>query len=284
MYKEAAANDRTRRSTSSATSSTAAGKPSGKPPKTSAAKSSAAPASRRRTSASSGGKSGQSISSTTKSIRDTAAIAAAKPPSKRQAAPSPPKICDNDDSDDENDIVEDDDLQITEDEEVVRPCQILEDGEVSDKASEAGTYVIEAGGDGDDAEDEEEEEARRKIDEVFGVDKPCMDPLRVASPGGYDNVYEEDGCDNDETVAACDDFDGDEGEKTPLEGHSPLSGDEDGIEVSPFTFTMKSSFCSLLDKAKFNVEFDEKVYRRTQFCSSFFIDIFFLLQSVTELK
>ncbi|RUS86353.1 hypothetical protein EGW08_005871 [Elysia chlorotica] len=230
MYREAAANDRTRRSTSLSTSSTAAAKPSGKPPKTSAGKSSAAPASRRRTSASSAGKSGQSTSKSI--IRDTAVTAAAKPlsQSKQQAAPSPPKVCDNDDSDDDNGLVEDDDLQITEDGEVARPPQVLEDGEVSDKASEAGTYVIEAGADGEDAEDEEEEEARRKIDEVFGVD-----PLRLASPGGYDNVYDEDGLENDDTVAAADDFDGEEGEKTPLEGNSPLSEDGDGIEEPAMT-------------------------------------------------
>ncbi|GFR78840.1 centrosomal protein of 170 kDa protein B-like isoform X3 [Elysia marginata] len=232
MYREAAANDRTRRSTSSGTSSTTAGKQAGKPPRISSGKSSAAPMSGKRTLSSSEEKSGQSKGSTAKCIRDTAvAAAAARSHSKRQSAPPPPKICDNDDSDDDNNAVEDDDLQITEDDEAAKPAGNPEDGEVSDKASEAGTYVIEAGADGEDIDDEEEEEARRKIDEVFGVDKPHsgVDSLRLASPGGYDNVYDEEGFENDETVAACDDAEGDEGEKTPLEGHSPLS-DDDAIE------------------------------------------------------
>ena len=239
MYKEAAANDRTRRSTSSATSASAAGKHPGKPPKTTSRKSSAAPVSGKRTSAS--GKSVQSASSSSKSVHDTT-VAAVKSHSKRQAAPSPPKICDNDDSDDDNgDIVEEDDLQITEEEEeeAVGSSQALEDGEVSDKASEAGTYVIDAA-DEDEEGEEEEEEARRKIDEVFGVDKPhsSVDPLRLASPGGYDNVYDDDAFDNDETVA-CDDIDGEEGEKTPLEGHSPLTDDdEEGIDVSSYKMSV----------------------------------------------
>lgn len=96
-----------------------------------------------------------------------------------------------------------DDLQIVEN---LPPSEDKEDRE--DKASEAGTYTIEI----DEEEQDEVEAARRRIDEVFGVlddisndssVRPIMSDLRLASPGGYDNV--------------TDDLDGD---KTPQEAHS----------------------------------------------------------------
>ncbi|GFO50482.1 hypothetical protein PoB_007698700 [Plakobranchus ocellatus] len=233
MYKEAAASDRTRRSTSSTTSGTALGKQMGKPPKTSTGgKSGIDPVSRKHTSAPSNDKTRLSSSTKTKKSEGETLAAAKATQSKRQTAPSPPKICDNDDSDDDKDVVEDDDLQIREDGEILT-AQVAEDGEVSDKASEAGTYVIEAGEGEDEEGEEEEEEARRKIDEVFGVDKPHsrMDPLRLASPGGYDNVYDEDSNHNDRTLGAGDELDDmNEGEKTPLDGQSPLSEDDEGME------------------------------------------------------
>ncbi|XP_012938156.1 centrosomal protein of 170 kDa protein B [Aplysia californica] len=92
---------------------------------------------------------------------------------------------DDDLVDDEEDV-EEDDLRITE--------GVADKGreDKEDKASEAGTYTIEA-----DKEDEVEEEARKRIDQVFGVDvdsfvdRPIIDPQRMASPGGYDNVRED---------------------------------------------------------------------------------------------
>ena len=84
---------------------------------------------------------------------------------------------------------EGEDLKITED-------NVLADDKV-DKASDAGTYTIEA-----DENNDDETSARDRIDEVFGVDVdsfcevPSIDPRRMASPGGYDNVRD-DGEDKD---------------------------------------------------------------------------------------
>ncbi|CAG5117944.1 unnamed protein product, partial [Candidula unifasciata] len=108
----------------------------------------------------------------------------------------------------------DDDLQIVED---IPDCDHEAEGkdDKEDKVSEAGTYTIEA-----DLKEgkEEEQEARKRIDQVFGVDldsfsteQPVIDPLRLASPGGYDNVYDM----------------SDDGERTPLD-ESNLSPGEDG--------------------------------------------------------
>ncbi|XP_055880398.1 centrosomal protein of 170 kDa-like isoform X5 [Biomphalaria glabrata] len=108
----------------------------------------------------------------------------------------------------------DNDLLITED--AVDSGDRISKDDKEDKVSEAGTYTIEA--DVKDGE-EEEEEARKRIDKVFGVDvddftsdKPTVNPLRLASPGGYDNVYE--------------DYDN-AGEKTPLDenGSAPIEDD-----------------------------------------------------------
>lgn len=122
-------------------------------------------------------------------------------------------------SKEEDEFIDEDDLLITEDnlddEDKVRPV-VKDDKE--DKASEAGTYTIEA----DVKEGEEEEQAARKrIDQVFGVDvddftsdKPLINPLRLASPGGYDNVYE----DYDNNI---------EGDKTPLDENGSFPIDDD---------------------------------------------------------
>lgn len=78
-----------------------------------------------------------------------------------------------------------------------------------DKASEAGTYTIEV----DEEEQDEVEAARKRIDEVFGVlsessqtvsDRPLVD-LRLTSPGGYDNVTD-DNVDGDRTPQEVDGF------------------------------------------------------------------------------
>lgn len=115
-----------------------------------------------------------------------------------------------------DDVDDDDDLRITED----IPSNdngLVEKDDKEDKASEAGTYTIEA----DMKEGQEEEEARKRIDQVFGVDvenfnsdQPVIDPLRLASPGGYDNVY-----------------DANDGDKTPLDenGQSPA---DDNIDLT----------------------------------------------------
>lgn len=112
---------------------------------------------------------------------------------------------------------DDDDLKITED---IPDCDNEVD-EKEDKVSDAGTYTIEA-----DLKEgkEEEQEARQRIDQVFGVDldnfsteQPSIDPLRLASPGGYDNVYDT----------------GEDGERTPLdENHlSPVEDDDTDLTV-----------------------------------------------------
>ncbi|BFZ12092.1 hypothetical protein BsWGS_15131 [Bradybaena similaris] len=77
------------------------------------------------------------------------------------------------------------DIHITED--IASDNELREKDDREDKISEAGTYIIEA-----DAMDgqEEEEEARRRIDEVFGVDidnssPPVIDPLILNEPKDY---------------------------------------------------------------------------------------------------
>ncbi|CAL1538639.1 unnamed protein product [Lymnaea stagnalis] len=121
------------------------------------------------------------------------------------------------DSDDVED--EENDLQITEDLlEKDHKAGTVGKEDKEDKTSEAGTYTIEA--DIKDGE-EEEEAARKRIDQVFGVDvddftseKPVINPLRLASPGGYDNVYDE--LDN-----------ANEGDKTPLDENGSFPIDDD---------------------------------------------------------
>ncbi|XP_059161022.1 centrosomal protein of 170 kDa protein B-like isoform X2 [Physella acuta] len=122
-------------------------------------------------------------------------------------------------SKEEDEFIDEDDLLITEDnlDDEDKVGLVVKDDK-EDKASEAGTYTIEA----DVKEGEEEEQAARmRIDQVFGVDvddftsdKPLINPLRLASPGGYDNVYEDYGNNI-------------EGDKTPLDESGSFPIDDD---------------------------------------------------------
>ena len=134
---------------------------------------------------------------------------------------------------------EGDDLKITEDVPVPVPVPVVKKEDKEDKVSEAGTYTIEA----EEKNDGDETEARKRIDEVFGIDVdsfedgPNLDPERMASPGGYDNIR-------------------DDGDKTPLDTRRtfPSVSDQDNLDIDD---------CSLMDNED---EDDQEVsYIRSNF-------------------
>lgn len=115
------------------------------------------------------------------------------------------------------------DIQITED--ISSDNELREKDDREDKISEAGTYIIES--DVMEGQKEEEEEARRRIDEVFGVDidnssPSVIDPLILNEPKDY-NVHDPDD-DSENTIL--------DDSRSPGDDDTDLIPDELDDEVS----------------------------------------------------